>query len=145
MLDLVGWTAAGQWRGEQRATKPLAPFMNRRIDRLWLKIAGSSDVGGLDDDQRHHLRIRMKKLRYALEFAAALHKGKPRRRKKFMKTVKGLQESIGNLHDIVTARSLVTLNSWLAAPGSSPKREQRLVRDADRALRRLSKVGSYWA
>jgi len=145
MLDLVGWAAAGQWRGKSCATQALAPFMNRRIDRLWSKISDSDDVAELDDDQRHHLRIRMKKLRYALEFAQALHKRKPRRRKKFIKTVKDLQESLGDLHDIVIARSLVTLNSWLAAPGSSARRERRLVRDADRAMHRLSKLGPYWA
>jgi inorganic triphosphatase YgiF len=144
MLDLVGWTAAGEWRETSRAAKPLEPFMNRRIDRLWSKILDSNDVSDLDDEHRHHLRIRMKKLRYALEFADALHSQQPRRKEKLAKVVKGLQDSLGDLHDIVTARSLVTLNSWLMAPGRSATDERRLVRDADRAMKRLRKVGAYW-
>src|SRR5207248_3104404 len=50
-LDLVGWAATGEWRGNSRAAKPLESFVNRRIDRLWSKIAGSGDVAGLDADR----------------------------------------------------------------------------------------------
>jgi CHAD domain-containing protein len=144
MHDLAGWSAAGQWRESARAEKALAPFMNRRIDKLWSKVRKSDDVAHVGDKRRHHLRIQMKKLRNALEFADALHTRKPRRKKKFMEKVKAAQESLGSLHDIVIANSLVTLNSWLLAPGPSEKDEQKMVRDADRAMRQLRKIGPYW-
>jgi inorganic triphosphatase YgiF len=144
MLDLVGWTALGQWRESPAAAMLIEPFANGRIDRLWSKICDSKTVAKMGDKQRHRLRIRMKKLRYALEFVDALHTRKPGRRKKFAKIVKALQESLGDLHDIVTARSLVTVNSWLMTPGLSAKKERHLVRDADRAIHRLRKVGPYW-
>jgi CHAD domain-containing protein len=86
----------------------------------------------------------MKKLRYALEFTEALHSRKPRRRKRFTKAVKSLQDSLGQLHDGVVCRSLVTLNSWIIAPNPGAKGERRLVRQADRAMRRLRKAGPYW-
>ncbi len=144
MLDIVGWSATGQWRGNPCAATPLQPFVDRRIDRIWSKIAKSKDVASMNDKRRHHLRIAMKKLRYALEFTAALHTRRPRRQKKFKKAVKDLQNSLGDLHDIVTARSLVTLNSWISATGPSKKDERHLVRDADRSLNRLCKIGAYW-
>jgi CHAD domain-containing protein len=145
MLDLVGWAAAGQWRETPRAAKPLRPFVDRRIDRLWSKICASDNVADMGDKQRHRLRIGMKKLRYALEFTEALHRRKPLRKKKFAKTAKDLQDSLGQLHDAVVCCSLVTLNSWIMAPRPSAKSERRLVHDADRALRRLRKIDSYWS
>ncbi|HZC37512.1 MAG TPA: CHAD domain-containing protein, partial [Sphingomicrobium sp.] len=144
MLDLVGWAATGEWRSRLRAEEPLEPFMNRSIDRLWSQISRSDRVSDMGDQRRHHLRIRMKKLRYTLEFADALHTHRPRRKKRFAKLVKDLQGTLGDLHDIVTARSLVTLNSWLMSPGQSAKDERRLVRDADRAMTRLRMAGPYW-
>ena len=143
MLDLAGWAAAGDWRDNSRAAKPIRPFVNRRIDRLWSKIP-SDNVSNMGDKRRHRLRISIKKLRYALEFTEVLHPSKPRRRGKFMKAVKEMQGSLGDLHDIVIARSIGTLNSWLLAPGPSSKEEKGMVRDAGRALHRLNKIGPYW-
>jgi inorganic triphosphatase YgiF len=145
MLDLVGWTSVGKWRRKRKASKALRPFMNRRIGQLWSKVCASERVSTLDDQARHRLRILMKKLRYALEFGSALHKRRPRRKKRIMKSVRELQGALGDLHDLVVCRSLVTLNSWMAAPNPSAQTERRLVRDADRALRRLRKTGAYWA
>jgi hypothetical protein len=45
---------------------------------------------------------------------------------------------------MVTARSLVTLNSWLGGPDLSRKAQRRLVRDADRRLARLRHTDPYW-
>jgi inorganic triphosphatase YgiF len=144
MLDLSGWAATGDWRAKSRAAKPLERFVDRRIDRLWAKIANPGAVADMGDKRRHRLRIAMKKLRYALEFTEALHLRRARRRKKFAKSLKGLQESLGQLHDAVVCRSLVTLNSWIMAPNPSAMGERRLVRDADRAMRRLRRIGPYW-
>ena len=145
MLDLVAWSAAGSWRGSHSAGARLEPFVDRRIDRLWSMISHADDVEDLNDERRHRLRIRMKKLRYALEFTEALHRRKSRSRKRFTRKVKALQESLGELHDAVIAGSIVTANSWLLTPARSRKGERRLVRDADRALRGLRKIGPYWS
>jgi CHAD domain-containing protein len=89
------------------------------------------------------LRILTKKLRYALEFADELHSAKPGRRKKFEKGLRHLQESLGTLHDGVTARACVTLNPWLEAD-EPDQNELQLVHHADRALKRLRRMGAYW-
>jgi inorganic triphosphatase YgiF len=145
MLDIAGWAAVGQWRENPCAAEPLQPFVDCRIDRIWSKIRKARKVRAMSDKRRHHLRIRMKKLRYGLEFTAAMRTRGARRQKKFTKAVKDLQDALGDLHDIVAARSLVTLNSWISAQGPSKKNERRLVRDADRALKRLRRIGAYWS
>lgn len=145
MLDLVAWSAAGRWRDSCNAGAQLELFVDRRIDRLWSKILDTDQVQDLSDKRRHRLRIRMKKLRYALEFTQGLHPQRPRRSRKFTKKVKALQDSLGELHDRVIAASITTANSWLLAPSRCRKGERRLVRDADRAIRRLRKIGPYWS
>jgi len=143
MLDLLAWTFAGNWQAKARAKIPLQRFLKRRIDRIWSKVAKSNHVAALSDAKRHKLRIRVKKLRYGLEFADVLQCGRTHK-KTFMKALKQTQELLGSLHDIVTARSLVTLNSWLMGPAPSEQRERRLVRDAGHGFARLREVGPYW-
>jgi inorganic triphosphatase YgiF len=144
MLDLLAWATTGQWRKSRRAAKPLELFMRRRIDRMWTKVSRSGHVARMGNRQRHHLRIKMKKLRYALQFAGALQTRKPRRKEKFAKAAKEVQQSLGKLHDIVTARSLSTLNSWLTMEHPSTKAKQRLVRKANVGIKRLRGAGPYW-
>jgi len=143
MADLVAWTTTGQWHTNARARMRFERFVNRRIDRIWLKVARSRRVARLNDKRRHKFRIRVKKLRYGLEFADAVH-GCSRTKKRFMKTLKHAQESLGCLHDIVTARSLVSLNSWLMTEELPARQERRLVRAADDAFTKLKKIGPYW-
>jgi triphosphatase len=144
MLDVLAWSLMGQWRDNPRAGKSLKRFVNRRIDRLWLKIARSDPVASMGDRKRHHLRIQVKRLRYTLEFADGLHSGRSGRKKAFEKTLEEIQESLGSLHDIATARSVIALNSWLRTSEGGGKGKRSLVRDADRAMERLRKSGSYW-
>ena len=144
MLDILSWAAGGHWRKNERAGKSLRRFINRRIDRLWSKVSGSERVARTGDRRRHRLRIQVKKLRYALEFAEGLHGHRPRGKRKFAKTLKQLQGSLGRLHDDVTARSLVTLNSWLATSLPFAEHERRLVRNAGQAIDRLRNIGPYW-
>ena len=144
MLDIPSWAAGGHWHKNQRAGKSLSRFMNRRIDRLWSKISGAERVARMGDRRRHRLRIQVKRLRYALEFAEGLHGHGPRRKRRFAKTLKQLQGSLGRLNDDVTARSLMTLNSWLATSLLSAKHERRLVRNARQAINRLRNIGPYW-
>jgi CHAD domain-containing protein len=94
--------------------------------------------------KRHHLRIQVKKLRYTLEFADGLHRCRAKRKRAFAKALEELQESLGSLHDIATARSLVALNSWLRTSEPTGKAKRRQVRKADRAIRRLRTTGTYW-
>jgi inorganic triphosphatase YgiF len=144
MLDLVAWSALGEWRGHANAQMPLGPYVSRRIDRLWAKIAMAGDLWVMDDEQRHVLRIQIKKLRYALEFVEALHAHERQRQKKFAKAVEEMQEALGHLNDLVVARTLVMAEAWPIAPHEPCENEKGFVREADHCLDRLRKIGPYW-
>lgn len=144
LVDVRNWLERGGWREHPEAQKRLKPFLSPRIDRFWKKVSRSSSVLRMNDHRRHRLRIGVKKLRYALEFADGLHPGKERRKERFGRTVKDIQQSLGYLHDEVTAASLMTLNSWLSTDPKSRRQERRLANDADQAIARLRRIGPYW-
>jgi inorganic triphosphatase YgiF len=142
MLDVLAWSVAGKWRERPVARRPIAGFVNPRIDRLCSKILGVGAVKQMGDRSRHRLRIRVKKLRCALAFVDDVKWNPPRRKKSFEKRLKQLQESLGGLHDIVVARSLARLSPWLGRTGGSRKAERRLARRANRSIARLRKLAS---
>jgi inorganic triphosphatase YgiF len=143
MLDLVAWAALGEWRKGVRARQPLRVYADRRIDRWWSKVSETRRPGRMDDMQRHRLRIRIKKLRYALEFVRPLHVQHGGRRRRFRKRLEAVQESLGKLHDSVVARSMIASGVPGIIP-TRPKQERKAVRKADRAVRRLRQASPYW-
>lgn len=144
MLDLVDWSRFGVWRRHEQAEMPLPGFAGRRIDRLWHGIARARHLNDMDDKARHKLRIQAKKLRYALEFTAALYERAGNRQGRFARAVEALQEALGELNDAVAARSLFASDAWLMAPDQPVEHEQALLRGAEDALRDLRKIGPYW-
>lgn len=85
---------------------PLKRFASERIaahTRSVRKLAERYDE--LDDEQRHVMRLRFKKLRYALEFMTPLLP--TRQMKRYQETLSALQEALGLINDQVTARLLI--------------------------------------
>jgi inorganic triphosphatase YgiF len=143
-LDVVAWASLGEWRRRPSATMNLAPYVNRRIDRLWHRIVAERDLGDMEPDERHRLRIRIKKLRYALEFVEQLHAHERRRQKRFASAVEDLQEALGELNDLIVARSIVSADAWPILPDQGSEEERELLHRAEHALDRLRKIGAYW-
>lgn len=150
MLDLAAWILTGDWRQRRRAGKRLARFTARRIDRLWddIEIRGG-DLASLAEEPRHRLRIDIKKIRYALEFVAALHRGAGQKRKRFGAALGGLQETLGHLNDMATARAIAASHlagkggEW-APTGDDDAEAARHLAEASADFARLAKVGAYW-
>jgi inorganic triphosphatase YgiF len=144
MIDLVGWTAIGAWRSAKPARRPVETFANRRLDRLWDSItAAGHDVAGMDEVTRHELRIRTKKMRYAIEFLWNVYPDAHAAEKGFASAVERLQESLGKLNDMVTAKELGAAaadESWLI--GSLEERRHLIA--AEDALRDLLRAGPFW-
>lgn len=85
---------------------PLKRFASERIavhTRSVRKLAERYDE--LDDAQRHIMRLRFKKLRYALEFMTPLLPA--RQMKRYLDALSKLQEALGLINDQVTARLLI--------------------------------------
>jgi inorganic triphosphatase YgiF len=137
-LDLVAWAEAGEWRERPRAQRSIEAFAEERLGRLWRKVRkAGKDIAELDPDSRHELRIQGKKLRYGSEFFASLALGSERRWANFNRSLEELQESLGKLNDLETARTV--------APGSQDAHSaDELIEEAQRAADTLREAGPYW-
>ena len=147
MLDLVAWTATGDWRRRRKARGELADFARARLGRLWEKVAARGLLlRRLDEETRHRLRIDIKKLRYAVEFLASLWPDAPDR-KRFAAALEAMQESLGHLNDMATAR-LLHAELGLAAPPADAAHEaaeeERHLAATEKAFSRLKRAGPFW-
>lgn len=99
MLETTAWieTAA-------LPDAPTAPFAAEALARLHHQVERrTNDLTELDPADRHHLRIRAKRLRYAAEFFADLFPAR-RRRARYLKALERLQDRLGELNDLAVAR-----------------------------------------
>lgn len=67
-------------------------------------IRAGADMANLDLEARHDVRIRLKKLRYAVDFLQAVYPGAETR--KFTRLLRNLQEAFGKLNDVAQAMRL---------------------------------------
>ncbi len=81
----------------------VAPGILRRLHRMTRKRA--RNFAAQTPAERHRLRIGLKKLRYTVEFLESLYDGGTVKR--FIKTVKPLQDDLGYLNDVRSAHALV--------------------------------------
>lgn len=134
MLDLSEWIALGPWRtaefnAAQRATT-LATFaghaLNKRLSRVRKR---GHHLASLPETARHELRKDVKKLRYAVEFFAALHAPPPaaKRRTKFIAALSDLQHHLGVLNDIHFEQEALGADR----PDRSAEQEYHLKRASD--------------
>ena len=147
MVELIAWLALGQWRRNEKAERLLPDYAVRRIGRLWRKVASHGELELMHGEERHQLRIEVKKLRYALEFVEPLHSGVGRRQRRFSKAVETLQETLGVLNDLVTARSIATMvgDTRELSRLNSPELHRKCLRQAQECLDQLRKIGPYWS
>ena len=83
----------------------LKPLAVRALEKRFERVAHyGGHLSGLGDTERHHLRIELKKLRYAAEFFTGLFPRKAVRA--YIKRIAGLQEIFGALNDATVARGV---------------------------------------
>jgi CHAD domain-containing protein len=84
-----------------------AKTLAQRMLRHRLDHAGkrARHLETLNDAERHRLRIALKKMRYTAEFFAPLYPKKPTR--KFLKRLNGMQDVLGAVNDVATARNIL--------------------------------------
>jgi triphosphatase len=143
LIDVVGWVAIGAWRSGKLAERPIGSFANRRLGRLWTSIMADKDVASMDEETRHRVRIQAKKLRYAVEFLQGLYPHARAAEKRFATAMGQLQDTLGKLNDMATARTFAGESAgdgWLI--GSLE--ERRCLVSAEDALRELTRIGPFW-
>jgi len=103
-IDAAAWLEAGAWttdkRLEKRRAQPAVDFAAKALDKARRRIRKDGrDLAALSPEDRHHLRIRGKKLRYAVEDLGGLFPDHPRRRARFVAAARDLQDALGLLND----------------------------------------------
>lgn len=109
VLDAAAWIAIGDWtqNGDELCRllrdRPVVDAAAEEMHRRSKKVRKQGKrLAQLDARDRHKLRIRAKKLRYAAEFFAGVFPSKKsaRRREKFIDKLKATQDTLGDLNDI---------------------------------------------
>ena len=110
-LALGAWVEGGDWQGEDEAVRdrlatPARIYAAAVLDRLDRRVRRTlRQLGELDAEGRHRARIRVKRLRYAIEFFAGLFPDRKARR--IVATLGRLQDRLGQLNDIAVAARLL--------------------------------------
>ena len=99
-----GWIGSSSDRLEQRIEE-LAPILLERCYRRAIKC--SRHFSRQSEEERHRLRLALKKLRYAAEFLENLFD--PKEIKPFIRRLKRLQDDLGYINDIRVGREIVAI------------------------------------
>ncbi|MGR4865583.1 CYTH and CHAD domain-containing protein [Caulobacter sp. LARHSG274] len=159
-IDAAAWLEAGPWTTDRRLAKrrdkPAAVFAAKALDKRRRRIRKDGrDLAGLSPEDRHHLRIRGKKLRYAVEDLGGLFPDHPKRLARFVEATKHLQDALGLLNDLAVREALardVALacenpQAAFAAgrlTAGGPDREAELLADAQGAYVTFAEARRFW-
>ncbi|MCJ2094161.1 CHAD domain-containing protein [Methylobacterium sp. J-072] len=147
IIDFAGWVEVGAWAAQDAAAEDGPAFAARVLDhaRERLKKRGRG-LKKLDPHTRHRARIAAKKLRYGAEFFAELYtKKKARRRQdKFGAALSDLQDHLGTLNDLETARSMIESLGGPPVPGPDDESTRDLLTAAAEARAELLDVKPFW-
>ncbi|MET0250654.1 MAG: CHAD domain-containing protein [Novosphingobium sp.] len=164
LVRCAHWIEAGPWlaaAADHRGDEPIARFARSVLKRRRRKLRRvNDDLGQLGDEERHELRIEVKKLRYAGDFFGPMlgARGKNKHGKAFLKAVSRLQEALGTLNDVAVAEAgrdalfddveplaaarlaaQLALSIESAAPARDP-----LLRAAERNLAAVKTLPAWW-
>jgi CHAD domain-containing protein len=146
------WVENGPWstkKGKQAAkarTSPVAAFSACKLMRWREKLLKKSrELRDMGTKKRHRLRLANKRLYYSTEFFEDLFPDqKASRQQTALKYLRKAQKSLGQLNDDANSRSLAATLQQDGAKARlhflGPKREERLVRTAVVAYRKLAEL-----
>lgn len=109
--DFEAWLDHRQWladelpaKNQKRLHANVVPFSRRVLDKLERKVLSCGSQINIDSQgEMHQLRIECKKLRYGAEFFSPLFEGMA----EFIRHMKGLQDLLGVMHDVMVMPSLL--------------------------------------
>ena len=147
LLDLLGLAATGG-DGPTAGAPDFTRFAVRQLDAWQRRVRRDAKrFADLDDTERHRLRRRVKRLRYAAEFVASLHPSKAVAR--YLEGLEPVQDSLGRTNDVNVALalycSLVDTRpaAWFAVGRLSARRET-LRAESALALKKFLRVKPFW-
>lgn len=157
VLETTAWVETGDWltgggkSAARRRDLPAAQFAAKALDRRRKAVMKrGQDISGRDDEVRHEARIAAKKLRYGAEAFAPLFD--PALSRDFIKTLKRLQDHLGDLNDAAVAAELVE-RLELRGPALDAARQllavrqaqkSRTIRAAAKAMEKVAAAPAFW-
>lgn len=140
ILRLGGWLQGDYWRADGGDAAPLARFAAKVLRKRSKQVMRhGKHVSSGEAPELHALRIACKKLRYSGEMLGTLYKVIARKR--YLAAMSALQDALGMLNDITTARRL------LAEASIADERatlDLVLGRLRDDEVKRLAELGKAW-
>ena len=118
LVDVLEWIETQRGRTDA-ANSELGEFAAKLLDRRIRKA--QKDAGKLQEmtaPERHKFRIRMKKIRYAVEFFESLFRSKRDRKAltRLTKHAKKIQDALGSLNDFIADRKMAAEAALKAPP-----------------------------
>ncbi len=164
VLDLAEWIETGPWSvdddKERKAlrTRTVAEHAKKKLARLRKRIKSKgADLRHRSVRQRHRLRIRAKRLRYATEFFATTFPGETnaKRRLESLTALKDLQDALGGLNDLAMRQALIAdgregdvTEAEKSVPDIRPAaadiQAETLLLKAEQAFARFAETKSFW-
>ena len=112
LLETLGWIEGRKWRNRRSAEssallqQPIIELSDNLIAKRFKKVRKQGrKFDTLTVEEKHQLRIDVKKLRYAIDFFSSLY-GRGRV-KAFIVRLQKLQDGLGYMNDVAVARDLV--------------------------------------
>ena len=118
LIELVEWIETLQARSDDDRKIPAyaAQVLGRRIDKARKQ---GKQLSELTPEQRHKLRIRIKKIRYAIDFFGNLYRQRDQNElAELSSRLKRIQSALGSLNDFVAHRELATEAALEAPPAN---------------------------
>ena len=113
ILTAARWIEIGAWAESERSVAkclretPVDQFARKQLDRMHRQVRRRGrHLERLNAHERHRLRIKAKKLRYAAEFFSETF-DRPKLRKPFQRIIGEVQDNLGALHDTAVLPKLV--------------------------------------
>ena len=133
LLRYGAWIAKREWRlqpvSETSAIlfRPVVELANALLTKRYKKARKLGRVfDSLTIEERHQLRIELKKLRYATDFFSSLYR--PKHVTPFIASLQKLQDGLGYLNDVAVADDLVSRFETLACEAPDIRHAGALVR-----------------
>jgi inorganic triphosphatase YgiF len=168
LIDVLEWlemeptprAKKARKQARKEAGQPIEDFAGDVLRRRLKKIhKEGKQLDRLSAYERHKLRIRIKKVRYALEFFDSLFPGKRDRKEvaRLSDRLKSLQSALGSLNDFVAHREM-TEDAALHAPrehrrarafmagiilGQEDEATRPMLRTAAKSIKRLGSVSAF--
>ncbi len=154
LVAALAWIEAGEWtradaskirkRREQSIEKFAGKQLGKRRDKI---ILSAQDIVALSPEDRHEVRIELKKLRYSAEFFAALFDDSRARKllKEEVSAMSKLQDLLGELNDIAVAREREAVSeAEETLREEHASHEQELLEKAEKVFETFKQTKPFW-